>query len=116
MGIFRRMQVDYQWPVCTRKNFNIFPADKAERLSARNMKLIEEIAERTESIERLTDELTEARRLANRIESIRERAIAYHDNVDTKMQAMRLEIDNLEMIIEDGLWTLPKYRELLFIR
>ncbi|MBO5468037.1 MAG: glutamine synthetase III [Prevotella sp.] len=95
---------------------SIFPADKAERLSARNMKLIEEIAERTESIERLTDELTEARRLANRIESIRERAIAYHDTVDTKMQAMRLEIDNLEMIIEDGLWTLPKYRELLFIR
>ena len=95
---------------------SIFPADKAERLSTRNLKLIEEIAERTEAIERLTDELTEARRQANRIESIHERAIAYHDTVDTKMQAMRQEIDNLEMIIEDGLWTLPKYRELLFIR
>ena len=95
---------------------DVFPADKAERLSARNMKLIEEIAERTETIERLADELTDARRVANRIERIHQRAIAYHDTVCPKMEAMRNEIDKLEMIVEDGLWTLPKYRELLFIR
>ncbi len=94
----------------------IFPEDKTERLSARNMKLIEEIAERTQAIETLTDELIEARRVANRIESIHERAIAYHDTVSTKMEAIRNEADELEMVIEDGLWTLPKYRELLFIR
>ncbi|MBR1688658.1 MAG: glutamine synthetase type III, partial [Prevotella sp.] len=95
---------------------DVFSAEKAERLSARNMKLIEEIAERTERIERLVDELTEARRIANRIESIHERALAYHDTVEPKMQAIRNEADHLEMIVEDGLWTLPKYRELLFIR
>ena len=95
---------------------DIFPADKAERLSTRNMKLIEEIAERTERIEQLVDELTEARKIANRIENIHQRAIVYHDTVCPKMEAIRGEIDKLELIVEDGLWTLPKYRELLFIR
>ena len=94
----------------------VFTVDKAERLSARNMKLIEEIAERTEKIEQLVEELTDARRVANRIESIHERAIQYHDTVCPKMEAIRKEIDKLELIVEDGLWTLPKYRELLFIR
>ena len=95
---------------------DVFPVEKAERLSARNMKLIEEIAERTEKIERLTDELTDARRVANRIQDIHQRAICYHDTVCPHMEAIRREIDKLELIVEDGLWTLPKYRELLFIR
>ena len=95
---------------------SVFPADKAERLSIRNLKLIEEIAERTGRIEPLVDELVECRRVANRIEDIHQRAIAYHDEVNPKMDAIRHEIDNLELIVEDGLWTLPKYREMLFIR
>ena len=95
---------------------DVFDTERANRLSARNMKLIEEIAERTETIERLVEELTDARRVANRIDSIHQRAIAYHDTVCPKMEAIRYEIDKLEMIVEDGLWTLPKYRELLFIR
>ena len=95
---------------------SVFPADKAERLSIRNLKLIEEIAERTGRIETLVDELVECRRVANRIEDIHQRAIAYHDEVNPKMDAIRHEIDNLELIVEDGLSTLPKYREMLFIR
>ena len=95
---------------------SVFSSDKAERLSARNMKLIEEIAERTEKIEQLVEDLTEARRVANRIEDIHQRAIQYHDTVCPHMESIRHEIDKLEMIVEDGLWTLPKYRELLFIR
>ncbi len=94
----------------------VFPSEKASRLSARNMKLIEEIAERTETIEQLVEELTDARRIANRIADIHQRAIAYHDTVCPKMEAIRDETDHLELIVEDGLWTLPKYRELLFIR
>ena len=94
----------------------VFSPERAERLSARNLKLIEEIAERTERIEILVDELTEARRLANQIVDIHQRAIAYHDTVCPKMEDIRHEADKLEMIVEDGLWTLPKYRELLFIR
>ena len=95
---------------------SVFSSDKAERLSARNMKLIEEIAERTEKIEQLVEDLTEARRVANRIQDIHQRAIQYHDTVCPHMESIRSEIDKLEMIVEDGLWTLPKYRELLFIR
>ena len=95
---------------------DVFPTEQADRLSARNMKLIQEIAERTERIEQLVDDLTDARRVANRIYNIHERAITYHDTVCPKMDAIRYEIDHLEMIVEDGLWSLPKYRELLFIR
>ena len=95
---------------------DVFTAERASRLSARNMKLIEEIAERTERIELLVEELTDARRVANRIADIHQRAIAYHDTVCPKMEAIRRETDKLELIVEDGLWTLPKYRELLFIR
>ena len=95
---------------------SIFSTEKAERLSSRNLKLIEEIAERTKRIESYVDELVECRRVANRIEDIHQRAIAYYDEVNPKMEAIRNEIDNLEMIVEDGLWTLPKYREMLFIR
>ena len=94
----------------------VFKQERAERLSTRNMKLIEEIAERTELIEQWVEDLTEARRVANRIENIHQRAIAYHDTVCPHMEAIRKEIDKLELIVEDGLWTLPKYRELLFIR
>ncbi len=95
---------------------DVFSQERAERLSIRNMKLIEEIAERTEKIEQLVEDLTEARRVANRIEDIHQRAIAYHDTVCPHMEAIRKQIDKLELIVEDGLWTLPKYRELLFIR
>jgi glutamine synthetase len=95
---------------------DVFSQERAERLSSRNMKLIEEIAERTEKIEQLVEDLTEARRVANRIEDIHQRAIQYHDTVCPHMEAIRKQIDKLELIVEDGLWTLPKYRELLFIR
>ena len=95
---------------------DVFSQERAERLSSRNLKLIEEIAERTEKIEQWVEDLTEARRVANRIEDIHQRAISYHDTVCPHMEAIRCEIDKLELIVEDGLWTLPKYRELLFIR
>ncbi len=94
----------------------IFPTEKADVLSSRNMKIIEEIADRTHLIETYVEELVEARRQANKIESEREKAVAYHDKVCPKMDEIRYQIDKLELIVEDGLWTLPKYRELLFIR
>ncbi|MBR1388353.1 MAG: glutamine synthetase type III, partial [Prevotella sp.] len=94
----------------------IFPVDKAEKLSARNIKLIEEIAERTSAIEKGVEELVNARKLANKIEDEHEKAIAYHDKVEPKLDDIRYEIDKLELIVDDSLWPLPKYRELLFIR
>ena len=94
----------------------IFPIDKAEKLSARNIKIIEEIAERTSAIEKGVEELVNARKLANKIEDEHDKAIAYHDKVEPKLDEIRYQIDKLELIVDDALWPLPKYRELLFIR
>ena len=69
--------------------YEIFSHDEAESLTARNKKIIREIGERTQAIETGVEELVAARRVANRID---------------------------ELIVSDELWTLPKYRELLFIR
>jgi glutamine synthetase len=95
---------------------SVFDTDKAERLSARNMRLIEEIAERTAKIEQGVAGLVAARKVANRISNEHDKAIAYHDTVASRLENIRKEIDKLELIVEDNLWTLPKYRELLFIR
>ena len=95
---------------------NIFPAEKIDRLCGRNMKIIEEIAERIQIIEQGVEDLVEARKVANKIENEREKAVAYHDTVAPKMEEIRYHIDKLELIVADELWTLPKYRELLFIR
>ena len=94
----------------------VFPPNQAASLSARNMKLIAEIAQRTSDIERMVEELVEARKQANRIVDEHQKAIAYHDTVAPKFADIRYEIDKLELIIDDAQWPLPKYRELLFIR
>ena len=95
---------------------SVFPVDKAEKLNARNIKIIEEIAERTSAIEKGVEELVNARKLANKIEDEHDKAIAYHDTVEPKLDEIRYQIDKLELIVDDALWPLPKYRELLFIR
>ena len=94
----------------------VFPAEKANALSARNLKLVEEIAERTASIETQVEELVSARKVANKIEDEHRKAIAYHDTIAPMFDAIRRQIDKLELIVDDALWPLPKYRELLFIR
>ncbi|MBD9271688.1 MAG: glutamine synthetase type III, partial [Prevotella sp.] len=95
---------------------HIFGGEEGKKLTARNVKIIREIAERTESIERGVEALVDARKVANKIESEREKAVAYHDTVAPKMEEIRYQIDKLELLVADELWTLPKYRELLFIR
>ena len=95
---------------------DIFPQDEALKLCSRNMDIIREIAERVQTIETMVEELVEARKVANKIGTEREKAIAYHDTVAPKMEEIRYHIDKLELTVADELWTLPKYRELLFIR
>ena len=94
----------------------VFPAEKADKLSSSNIKIIEDIAERTQIIEKGVEDLVNARKVANKIDDEREKAIAYHDTVAPKMEEIRYHIDKLELTVSDELWTLPKYRELLFIR
>jgi glutamine synthetase len=95
---------------------DIFGREDAKALTERNVKLIKEIAERIKKIESGVEELVNARKVANKIECDHDRAIAYHDTVEPKMEEIRYQIDHLELIVADELWTLPKYRELLFIR
>ena len=94
----------------------LFPADKAAHLSSKNMEIIEDIANRTIFIKEKVDEMVNARKIANKIENEREKAIAYHDRIVPMMEAIRYHIDKLELVVDDQIWTLPKYRELLFIR
>ncbi len=96
--------------------YAIFDENEAASLTARNKKIIKEIAQRTQNIETGVEELIEARKKANKIENEHEKAIAYHDTIAPKMEEIRYQIDKLELIVSDECWTLPKYRELLFIR
>ncbi|KAA6342733.1 Glutamine synthetase [termite gut metagenome] len=94
----------------------LFSEDKATKLSTKNLELIEEIADRTAFIKEHVDAMIEARKVANKIESEREKAIVYHDKIAPMLEEIRYHIDKLELIVDNQMWTLPKYRELLFIR
>ena len=81
-----------------------------------DIELIRDIQHHTSAIQRLVSEMIEARKVANRIEDQREKAIEYHDKVAGFLEQIRDHIDRMEEVIDDQLWPLPKYRELLFIR
>ena len=97
------------------KMADIFPAETAERLNGTNMSLIKQIGEHNTFVIENVERLIEARRVANRIKNDRERAIAYHDTVAPLIEEIRYHVDQLELIVDDELWPLPKYREMLFI-
>lgn len=94
----------------------LFSAEEAGKLSAENLAIIREISERTTYIKEHVDAMVEARRVANKIEGERAKAVAYHDTIAPMLEQIRYHIDKLELIVDDQMWTLPKYRELLFIR
>lgn len=99
-----------------RKVMDVFPEEKARKLSANNITLIEKISEHESFIVENVKRLIDARKVANRIEDERQKAIAYHDTVAPMIELIRYHIDELEMVVDDEMWSLPKYRELLFIR
>ena len=94
----------------------LFSAEEADKLSAENLAIIREISERTAYIKEHVDAMVEARKVANKIEGERAKAVAYHDTIAPMLEQIRYHIDKLELIVDDQMWTLPKYRELLFIR
>ena len=83
---------------------------------ATDKSLIENIQTRISKIQTLVSEMIECRKKANRIDNMREKAIAYHDTVAVFFDTIREEIDRLEEVVDDQIWTLPKYREILFIK
>ena len=94
----------------------LFPPEQADKLSAENVAIICKIAEHTSYIKEHVDAMVEARKVANKIAGERDKAIAYHDTIEPMLEQIRYHIDKLELIVDDQMWTLPKYRELLFIR
>ena len=81
-----------------------------------DIELIQRIQRHTAQIQSLTAEMIERRKVANRIDDQRAKAIAYHDTVAVYLDQIRHHIDKLEEIVDDQLWPLPKYRELLFLK
>jgi len=94
----------------------VFSAEKATKISAMDLSLIEEIAEHASVIKKNVEDMVVARKVANVIEHEKDKANAYHDTVLPYFDVIRYHIDKLELIVDDEMWTLPKYRELLFIR
>ena len=94
----------------------VFDADEAKALNEQDCLLIRRIEAHASAIIAGVDKMTKLRVTANHIDNQRERALSFHDNVVPIMEDIRKHVDELEMWVDDQLWTLPKYRELLFIR
>ena len=95
---------------------SVFSEEQCENLTCKRKELIVEIQERIDRLKVLVEEMTEARRQSNALTSIREKAKSYSRNVDPYLDTIREHIDTLEMNIDNEMWPLPKYRELLFTK
>jgi glutamine synthetase len=93
-----------------------FDKEEYDDLSAEPRRLVRNISQHVNAVTRMTDEMVEARKKANRITDLRTKAIAYHDTVAPYLDEIRSHIDELELMVDNQMWPLPKYRELLFIR
>ena len=80
------------------------------------LEIINKISEHINFINSDITEMVDARKKANKIEDIREKAIEYDEKVKPFFQAIRYHADKLEQLVDDSLWPLPKFRELLFIK
>ena len=94
----------------------VFDKNKAAEMSHADLDTIERISRHAGEIKKQVEEMVDARKRANAIADEREKAIAYHDNIVPAMQSIRRHIDKLELLVDNEMWPLPKYRELLFIR
>ncbi|MDR1592547.1 MAG: glutamine synthetase III [Prevotellaceae bacterium] len=94
----------------------IFSGNEAQELSTQDMVIIRRIEKHVSLIIKMVDEMIEARKTANRITDERDKAIVYHDTIVPLINEIRYNVDKLELIVDDEMWPLPKYRELLFIR
>ena len=93
----------------------VFDNTLAADLSKEDASLIEEIATHISAIKKNADAMVDERKMANSIEDARGKAIAYHDTVVPYLSVIRYHVDKLELIVDNEIWPLPKYRELLFI-
>ena len=93
-----------------------FSPEEYEVLSADRKELVREISKRVTAIKVQVREMTEARKVANHMDNYKDKAFAYEETVRPYLESIRDHIDHLEMEIDDEIWPLPKYRELLFTK
>ncbi len=98
------------------KMYTVFGKEKADKLSEKTLQSIEQISEHIAVLNNSVEAMVEARKVANRLEKEKDKAVAYHDTVLPFFETIRYHADKLELLIDDEMWPLPKYRELLFVR
>lgn len=94
----------------------IFSKEESAELAGQDREMIVKLAGHMKAVQQGVEEMVEARKVANRIEDEREKAIAYHDRIAPMLETIRYHIDKLELIVDNEMWPLAKYRELLFLR
>ncbi|MCH5241582.1 MAG: glutamine synthetase III [Muribaculaceae bacterium] len=99
-----------------RKMAEVFPKVDADNFSADDLVTIAKMADHMKVIKQEVAAMVDARRVANKIKDERKKALVYHDEVLPHMDTIRYRIDKLELMVDNEIWPLPKYRELLFIR
>lgn len=91
-------------------------ASNYEEIGAEQLRLINKISRHVNNINSMVYQMIDQRKLANNIEDSREKSIMYNDKVAPFLESIRYHIDKLELIVDNEMWPLPKYRELLFLR
>ncbi len=95
---------------------NILDDETYNEVAKEQLDMIKMISKRISKILADKESMIQARREANKIEDARKRAVAYCDKVRPYFDAIRYEVDKLEMVVDDEYWPLPKFREMLFTR
>lgn len=93
----------------------VFAEAEVASLNEQDYIIIRRIENHASAIIAGVEKMNKLRAKANHIDDQRERAITFHDEVVPLMEEIRSHVDDLEMVVDDELWTLPKYREMLFI-
>lgn len=94
----------------------LFGEKEYKALAGARLELIKTISQHVSYIKAKVNEMIEARKVANKIENEREKALEYSTRIFCYLDDIRYHVDKLELIVDDEYWPLPKYRELLFIR
>jgi glutamine synthetase len=95
---------------------NLFSDAEYKELAGARLELIKEVGQHISAIKAKVKAMIDARKVANKIEDVREKALSYSVTVFPYFDDIRYHIDKLELTVDNEMWTLPKYRELLFIR
>ncbi len=92
----------------------LFDDKDFKELAGERIEVIKNISRYVTSIKKQVNEMTEARKVANKITNTTQMASAYEETIKPFLESIRYNIDKLELIVDDEMWPLPKYRELLF--